>query len=141
MDTIISRMMRLLGVLNVVGFVVGAIHCADAKDWPSCLFYLCYGVISAGIFTLIWAVSGSYMQDLLKKHSRDEYTKTSAIGLSVGILALFTCVGFVCVGLSATWANDIFYALWFHALGTLTTGVLAIIWCVTDYNFVQSAKN
>ncbi|MBU6450936.1 MAG: hypothetical protein KGS72_04100 [Cyanobacteria bacterium REEB67] len=141
MDMIISRMMRLLGVLNVVGFVVGGIHCADGKDWPSCLFYLCYGVVSAGIFTVIWAVAGSNMQELLKNHKREDYTNTSAIGLSVGVLALFTCIGFVCAGLTATWTNDIFYALWFHALGTLTTGALAIIWCVTDYNFVSAAKN
>ena len=140
MDIVVSRMMRLLGVLNVLGLVVGGIYCANLKAWPSAIFYLVYGVISAVIFTVIWTCASSSMAKLLGHKTREDYTKTSSIGMSVGVLALFNCVGFMCAGLAATWGGNTFYALCFHVLGSLTTAILALIWCNSEYNYVSAAK-
>ena len=117
MDTVISRMMQILGVVLVLGMVVSGIETATAKDW------------GATVATLLGS-SGK----------RSQVTEKSVVGLSVGLLALFTCVGFVVAGLAATMSGDNFWARWFYGLGSVSTAALCIIWGASEHAFVKKLK-
>jgi hypothetical protein len=141
MDTIISRMMQILGVILVLGMVVSGVEAAQLKDWGGTIYFLMFAVISAGIFTIIWTKTTYDIEALLGKDGvRSKITKKSIVGTSVGVLALFTCIGFVTAGITATWGGSAYFALWFYALGSLSTAALCIIWSIAEYNFIQKLK-
>ena len=141
MDTVISRMMQILGVVLVLGMVVSGIETATAKDWGATVAYLLFAVVSAGVFTLIWIEASTNMATLLgSSGKRSQVTEKSVVGLSVGLLALFTCVGFVVAGLAATMSGDNFWARWFYGLGSGSTAALCIIWGASEHAFVKKLK-
>ncbi|MBS1996216.1 MAG: hypothetical protein JSS86_07900 [Cyanobacteria bacterium SZAS LIN-2] len=141
MDTIISRMMQLLGAILVLGMVVSGVQAAQLRDWEGAIAFLCFSVVAAGIFTTIWTMSTYHITALIgKSHKRSDFTDKSIVGTSVGVLALFTCVGFVTAGLSATNGTDNTFALWFYALGALSTGILCWIWAYAEYVFIEKNK-
>jgi hypothetical protein len=142
MDTVISRMMQLLGAILVGGEVLSGVRSAQMQNWEGSIAFLVFAVVTAAIFTAIWTVSTYYMVELIgKNNKRSDITDKSIVGVSVGILALFTCVGFVTAGHAATNATDNTYALWFFALGSLTTAGLCTIWSFAENNFVSNNKN
>jgi hypothetical protein len=141
MDTVISRMLQILGAMLVGGMVVSGVRCAQLQHWDGSIAFLMFGVVTAVIFTVIWTNSTSEMTRLIgKNRKRSEITDKSVVGISVGILALFTCVGFVTAGYSATNATDNTYALWLYGLGSVSTAILCIIWSCAEYNFVKNNK-
>ena len=103
MDTVISRMMQLLGAVLVLGMVVSGVEAVQLQNWDGAIAFLCFAVFSAGMFTTIWTMSTYHITALIgKQHKRSDFTDKSIVGTSVGVLALFTAVGFVTAGLSAT---------------------------------------
>jgi len=142
MDTVISRMMQLLGAVLVLGMVVSGVQAVQLQNWEGAIAFLCFATISAGMFTVIWTMSTYHISALIgKDHKRSDFTDKSIVGTSVGVLALFTAVGFVTAGLSATNGTNNTYALWFYALGALSTGALCWIWAYAEYVFVEKQKN
>jgi MFS family permease len=141
MDTTISRMLKLIGVLMVSGFVIVGIISAQAASWDNTLGFMWGGLGAGVIFTLIWVVATYYMNDMLgKTRKREEVTKEHIIGASIAILALIGSIGFVAGGLSAGCAKqwgEAHQLLW---SGNACGGVLSIIWCVAEYYFVDNNK-
>jgi hypothetical protein len=141
MDTVISRMLQLLGAILVGGMVVSGVRCAQLQHFDGSIAFLMFGVVTAAIFTTIWTVSTYYMTELIgKNRKRSDITDKSIVGISVGILALLTCVGFVTAGYAATNATDNTYSLWLYALGSLSTAGLCIIWACAEHNFLKNNR-
>jgi hypothetical protein len=142
MDTVISRMMQLLGAILVLGMVASGVRCAQLQHFDGSIAFLMFGVVTAAIFTTIWTVATTCITKLIGKNSdRSQITNKSIVGISVGILALLTCVGFVTAGWAATNATDNSYSLWLYGLGSASTACLCIIWCCAEHKFVKNSKN
>ena len=91
MDTIISRMMQLLGAILVLGMVFSGVEAAQLHDWQGAIAFLVFGTVSAAIFTTIWTIATYHIVALIgKNRKRSDITEKSIIGSSVGVLALFT---------------------------------------------------
>jgi hypothetical protein len=141
MDTVISRMMRLLGVIVVLGFAASGLLSAQLKNWDGTVAFLVYGAIAAGIFTAIWVVGGLAILDKIGKgHKRSDITKQRIIGTSTGVLALIVSAGFFTAGIAATNGTDNTYALVLEVVGALATAALCAGWCFADYLFLDSSK-
>lgn len=141
MDTVISRMLQLLGAILVGGMVASGVRCAQLQHFDGSIAFLMFGVVTAAIFTTIWTMATYYMNDLIgKNRKRSDITDKSIIGISVGILALLTCVGFVTAGFAATNATDNTYSLWLYGLGSLSTAGLCIIWACAEHKFVKNNR-
>jgi hypothetical protein len=141
MDTIISRMMRLLGVIVVGGYVTSGLMTAQLQDWGGCIAFLVFGTIFACGYTAIWTC-GTYqiLDQIGKGKKRSDVTKQSIVGLSIGVLALLISAGFVTAGIAATNGTDNTYSLWLEFLGAAATCALAGGWCMADYYFVGNQK-
>jgi membrane-bound metal-dependent hydrolase YbcI (DUF457 family) len=141
MHSIISRMMRLLGVIVVGGFVASGLMTAQLKDMQACTWFLIFSAVFAGAFTAIWSVTTYQMQALIGKgRERSSITKQSIIGVSIGVLALFTCAAFVTAGVSATNGADNAYSFWLQFLGGASTAGLCLGWFWAEYAFVEKQK-
>lgn len=142
MDTTVSRMIKLIGALLVTGFVTCGILSAQAADFGNALGFMWGGLAAAALFTVIWAITSYQMAELLGKRKRSEITSESIIGLSIAFLALMSALGFVAAAIAAaagepgSW-GEAHKFLW---SGNASGGILTIIWCVSEYNFVQRAK-
>jgi hypothetical protein len=141
MDTVISRMMRLLGVIVVMGFATSGLLCAQLKHWDGAVAFLIYGAIAAGLFTAIWVVGGLQILDKIGKgKKRTDITKQRIVGVSTGVLALIVAAGFFTAGIAATNATDNTYALVLEVFGALATAALCAGWCFADYYFLDSNR-
>jgi hypothetical protein len=134
-------MMQFLGVILVLGMVVSGVEAAQVKSWGDTVAFLLFGVVTAAIFTFLWTDATNDMARLLgRKQKRSDITEKSVVSISVGLLALFTCVGFVTAGLAATMAPDYGWAKWFYGLGAVSTAILCWIWTSAEIRFVSNLK-
>jgi len=141
MDTIISRMMQLLGAIVVGGMVYSGIITAELKDWGGCIAFLVFASIAAGFFTLLWTTATYDLVALIgKNRKRSDITDKSIVSASVGILALFIAVGFVTAGICATNGTDNTYSLWLQILGAGFTCFLCFMWTLAEKAFISRSK-
>ena len=141
MDTIISRMMRLLGVIVVLGYVASGLRTAQLQDWDGTIAFLVFGAIAAGVFTLIWTIATyNILDEIGKDRKRSDITNRSIVGVSIGSLALFICAGFITAGQAATNGTNNTYSLWFNFLAFASTAILSIGWCCAELAFIKNEK-
>jgi hypothetical protein len=132
-------MLKLIGTLMVTGFVLVGTIASMSGDWDNALGYLWGALGSGAIFTLIWVITTYQMKEMLGNKKRSE-VPDHIVGASIAVLALIGCLGFVMAGISAGCAHkwpEAHELLW---SGTACGGVLSIIWCVSEYYFVNSNK-
>lgn len=140
MDTTVSRMIKLIGALLVSGFVICGILASQTTDFGNALGFMWGGLGASVLFTLIWAIMAYQMAAMLGTKKRGEITNESIIGLSIAFLALLSAIGFVAAAIAAAASNQWGVAHQLLWSGNASGGVLSIIWCVSEYNFVQRAK-
>lgn len=128
-DTVISRMLKLLASVLVLGFVICGIQAAGMNDWAACQQYLWSGLGGATAFTLLWVITAYNIRG--RKRADDA---NNVVGLPIAVLALFATLGFVAAAVAAAFGQQFGYGLALMWGGVAAGWGLSLVWCITDYN-------
>jgi hypothetical protein len=93
-DLVVSRNVRLLGLVNVLGMTAAGIISSAAGDRFDSIWYLLFAAVAAGLFTLIWTFYDSDMRSLLVGQARSAYTDKRTASVSVALTVPRSCCAF-----------------------------------------------
>ncbi len=141
MDTSVTRMMKLIAIMLVLGFAGCAGMASNLGYWGNTWFFAAGSAISAGVFTVIWAVSVTEMTGLLGNKTRAQITTQNVIGSAVAFVSLIATVTFIATALTAAWGQNFEAAHYLIWAGLVANAVLTIIWTQSDIEFVKKIKN
>jgi len=139
-DTTISKMMKLLGLVFAAGSLANAFLSVEKADWGAVMAFSWAAAIFTFGFTLIWTVSTNKMKAVLKDTPRADVSG-GPVATLVAVPAILVAISFVGGAVAAGTHGDFGPATGLLYAGFFCCALINIVWCAAELGYVRRNIN
>jgi len=139
MDSVISKMMRMMSIVFMAGMMCNAYLASQANQWDYMVGYSFIGALGTAIFTALWAWTTYNVKSILEGKERKDFGG-NLIATSIAFPGVMVSICFIGGAIIAAMHGQWDYAVGMSLLGGACSAVISALWCWAEYSYVYSAK-